>query len=78
VNIGELMKKYEGTGITAVSAMMVLEDAKRESYFSKMLDPAQKLDWQESQMDDMKKFIERFGWDELNKFIKDTPTENKE
>lgn len=50
MDIGELQEKYKHTGITAISAMMMLEHAIKPNRFLMMLDPAQRLDWQESMM----------------------------
>jgi hypothetical protein len=50
MDIGELQDKYKHTGLTAISAMMILENSKKPNRFLLMLDPAQRLDWQESMM----------------------------
>lgn len=70
MNLDKLQKKYEGTGITAVGAMIALEDAKRPTHFQIMLDPVQVADWIEFQHYKAMKTINGIGIDKLQEMIK--------
>jgi hypothetical protein len=63
MDIEELQKKYEGTGISALSAMVMLEDANVPTLFQLKLDPTQELDWLEDQIYSARKFF-----DGINRF----------
>lgn len=57
MNIEELQKKYEVIGISALSAMLMLEDANVPTLFQLKLDPAQESDWIEEKVYSAKKFL---------------------
>jgi hypothetical protein len=58
VNIEELQEKYKDTGISALSAMVMLEDANVPTFFQLKLDPAQESDWLEEQIYSARKFLQ--------------------
>ncbi len=68
--LDELQKKCEGSGVTVVSAMIALEDAKRPAHFQIMLDPAQAIDWIEFQHHKAMKMINGIGIEKLQEMIK--------